>query len=367
VSTSRCRSISAGVAFVAFILAAGTPASAQQASAWSNPLDAPSDVAAWYIDGYPFVWAVDDTPVGGHDSAASLNFNDGADYNGDWCYGAAESNAIDLTGMTTPTLTFWCRFETLSTAYGYPEYRELYLHDPNWDYYYYYTIGDANADLDCGAMNEWHQHTITLEPDLIAAGSMMVYFYFYSETQNQAAGLDGWFVDDLRILVPDVTAPAAIANLSAGSPTLDSLTVTWSSPTDDDISGVCESFDLRYSLNPIATDADFDAATPVTGVPAPGVAGTSHSVVVGSLLEDTQYYFVIKTTDKAGNVSGLSNVPSATTLAPPPPPPPPPPLGPPKPKDDYPFCGAGAGGSPQGMIALAILLAVAFTAGLLRR
>jgi len=138
--------------------------------------------------------------------------------------------------------------------------------------------------------------------------------------------------------------------------------VDWSAPHDNDISGVTASFDLRYSTSPI-TGTNFDSATQVNGEPAPGAEGTPASVLVTGLTQNTTYFFAIRTTDIAGNVSPVSNVPSLATLAPPPPPPPPPAAPPPPPelppKNILP-CSAGTSAAPTGLMALAGLIALAF-------
>jgi len=353
--------------------ASAVPASAQQAAAYTNTFDDASSVAGWYFsyDDWNAVqwWNVDNDPVEGHSPTTSLNFNNGTDINADYPWSYFDTSPIDVSGMTTPTFTFWCRYETNNDPYF--DYRQVYIYDPvNYEYtYFVFNVdndGDGQVEMDCGAMNEWHQHTIPLPDTLIAQGTIVIQFYLSSSGYYEGSGLDGWFLDDFQFLVPDVTPPAAISDLAASGATLTSLTVTWSSPTDDDVSGVCESFDLRYSATPIATDADFDAASPVAGAPNPDVAGTAHTVILTGLTDSTPYHFAIKTTDKAGNVSGLSNVASGTTLAPPPPPPPPPAAVTAE-KDRYSYCGAGVTGSPAGLAAMAALLAVLGMAGLLRR
>ena len=353
--------------------AAAVPASAQQAAAYTNTFDNASSVSGWYFsyDDWNAVqwWNVDNDPVEGHSPTTSLNFNNGTDIDADYPWSYFDTTPIDVSGMTTPTFTFWCRYETNNDPYF--DYRQVYIYDPvnGESIYYVFNVdndGDGQVDIDCGAMNEWHQHTISLPDTLIAQGTIVIQFYLSSSGSYEGSGLDGWFLDDFQFLVPDVTPPAAISDLAAGGATLTSLTVTWSSPTDDDVSGVCESFDIRYSATPIDTDADFDAASPVAGAPDPDVAGTAHSVILTGLTDSTTYHFAIKTTDKAGNVSGLSNVAGGTTL-PPPPPPPPPPAGVTAQKDRYSNCGAGVTGSPVGLAAMAALLAVLGMAGLLRR
>ena len=57
------------------------------------------------------------------------------------------------------------------------------------------------------------------------------------------------------------------------------------------------------------------AATQVTNEPAPTAGGTSQSLVIDNLTQNTTYYFAIKTSDEVPNTSGLSNVASGQTLA----------------------------------------------------
>ena len=57
-------------------------------------------------------------------------------------------------------------------------------------------------------------------------------------------------VDDLSFVmgaVGDTTAPAAVGNLAAGTPTSSSLTLTWTAPGDDGSTGTASSYDIRYS------------------------------------------------------------------------------------------------------------------------
>ncbi len=111
---------------------------------------------------------------------------------------------------------------------------------------------------------------------------------------------------------PDITAPAAILNLSAGAATGNSIALTWTAPGDDGSSGVATSYDVRRSLVPI-TATNFASATAVSGVPSPAAAGTIQTVTVTGLSSATVYYFAIKTADEVPNVSALSNVASLST------------------------------------------------------
>ncbi len=115
---------------------------------------------------------------------------------------------------------------------------------------------------------------------------------------------------------PDLTAPAAVNDLSAGDIGPTSLTLTWTATGDDGSTGIAAAYDIRYSEAAITDEATFAAATPVANVPVPLAAGTTQSVDVTGLSPDTEYYFAVEVTDDAGNVSGLSNVPVVTTLPP---------------------------------------------------
>lgn len=111
----------------------------------------------------------------------------------------------------------------------------------------------------------------------------------------------------------DVTAPSA-TTLTISGATASSILVGWTAPGDDAATGAAASYDLRYSTSPIATAADFNAATQVAGEPTPAVAGTSQSMTVSGLAASTTYYFALKSQDEVSNVSAMSNVPSLATL-----------------------------------------------------
>ena len=93
-----------------------------------------------------------------------------------------------------------------------------------------------------------------------------------------------------------------------------SMVLMWTAPGDDDLVGRAMGYDLRRSRTAIVTLADFNRATPVSGVPAPSPAGSVESATVNGLAPSTTYWFALRTVDDAGNWSALSNVISGTTL-----------------------------------------------------
>ncbi|MEQ1833734.1 MAG: FlgD immunoglobulin-like domain containing protein [Candidatus Eisenbacteria bacterium] len=107
-----------------------------------------------------------------------------------------------------------------------------------------------------------------------------------------------------------VLAPRAHAQVAETS-----ITLHWTAPGDDSLTGRATRYDLRWALAPINTAQAFNAATPVSGLALPQDAGAAEATLVGGLTPETTYWFALRTYDEAGNVSILSNAASATTLA----------------------------------------------------
>ena len=113
----------------------------------------------------------------------------------------------------------------------------------------------------------------------------------------------------------DSTPPAQITNLSVSSCSSASCSLSWTAPGNDGNTGTASSYDMRYSTSPINNDSSWASAIQATGEPAPAIAGTSQSMTVAGLSPTTTYYFTIKASDGANNVSPLSNTPTGTTTA----------------------------------------------------
>ncbi len=112
----------------------------------------------------------------------------------------------------------------------------------------------------------------------------------------------------------DVTPPSAVANLAVSSSTPVSVTLQWTAPGDDGLSGTASFYDVRYRTAPI-TESNFATSTPVAGEPAPHAAGTAETFIVSGLTPTTTYWFALRTVDEEGNTSALSNNASTTTPA----------------------------------------------------
>jgi len=121
------------------------------------------------------------------------------------------------------------------------------------------------------------------------------------------------FTWTITATVPDTTPPSTIENLAAGSPTTNSITMTWTAPGDDGITGTASQYDIRYSLSRI-DNSNWASATQVTGEPLPKAFGRPEAFIVSGLSPSKLYHFAIKTGDEVPNWSGLSNLAGATTL-----------------------------------------------------
>ncbi|MDP2362525.1 MAG: C25 family cysteine peptidase, partial [Ignavibacteria bacterium] len=119
-----------------------------------------------------------------------------------------------------------------------------------------------------------------------------------------------------RQIPPDTTPPNAITDLSAGNATSNSLTLHWTAPYDSTFGGVT-SYDIRYSVNPITNDVDFNNASQKMFTGVSDTAGAPRSFTIDGLSFNTTYYFAAKALDMWNNKSPMSNVPTGLTLFPP--------------------------------------------------
>ncbi len=138
-------------------------------------------------------------------------------------------------------------------------------------------------------------------------------YYFAIKTGDEVpnwAGISN-VISKATTSAPDVVRPAALA-LSVPSMTDTTVTLAWTAVGDDSLTGTATSYDVRFSNAPI-TEANWAGATPATGEPAPAAPGTAQNFTVRGLSRQVSYYFAAKTSDEAGNISAISNVPNVTT------------------------------------------------------
>jgi phosphodiesterase/alkaline phosphatase D-like protein len=137
-------------------------------------------------------------------------------------------------------------------------------------------------------------------------------YYFAVKTADEVPNWSSISNVVNRTTLVEQTPPAAITNLAASSSGQTTVTLTWTSPGDDSLTGTATTYDIRYSTSAI-TAGNWSSATQVTGETAPKVAGSSETISITGLSMSTTYYFAIKTADEVPNWSGLSNVVSKAT------------------------------------------------------
>lgn len=113
-------------------------------------------------------------------------------------------------------------------------------------------------------------------------------------------------------LPADTAAPAAIKDLSVSDTGDTSAILSWTAVGDDGQTGTAASYEIRYSFSTI-TSKNWSKANKIDNVIKPSKSGVTEKNIVLDLKSKTKYYFAIKVSDEAPNVSDLSNVVSATT------------------------------------------------------
>lgn len=106
-----------------------------------------------------------------------------------------------------------------------------------------------------------------------------------------------------RPLVNDTIPPARPPNFRVATVTPDSVTLRWTAPGDDGMTGTADEYRLRRrSQRPITSRTDFDRASPVSNIPSPKPAGSPQTATV-PVNQDTSYYFALVAVDEVQNTS----------------------------------------------------------------
>jgi phosphodiesterase/alkaline phosphatase D-like protein len=153
----------------------------------------------------------------------------------------------------------------------------------------------------------------TRQSVLVTGLSPSTTYYFAIKTGDEVpnwAGVSN-VVSRTTSVAPDLTRPARLALTVTGT-TDSTVALQWVATGDDSLTGTASAYDLRYSTSPI-TEANWASATQVSGEPTPAASGATQAYTVRGLSRQVTYYFAAKVSDEAGNLSALSNVPSATT------------------------------------------------------
>ncbi|MEF3280437.1 MAG: lamin tail domain-containing protein [Elusimicrobiota bacterium] len=139
--------------------------------------------------------------------------------------------------------------------------------------------------------------------NLMQNGTNYVSVRVYDNANNVRVSTDVFYV------LKDTVPPYSISDLNASTGNEGEINITFTSPSDTDDTAV-SSYIVKYATFNITSD-NFDLAQTYqqSWQPAPG--NNLESKTITELLANTLYYIAIKSIDKAGNVSNISNVVSA--------------------------------------------------------
>lgn len=127
-----------------------------------------------------------------------------------------------------------------------------------------------------------------------------------------AARARRWFPASAPLLLACLTASAFLIPPASSQTATTTVTLLWTAPGDDGMSGRASQYDLRISTSAISgtdTLSWWNAATVVNmSGRVPAVAGTADSVAVSNLVAGSRYYAILRAADEVPNWSGYSNV-----------------------------------------------------------
>lgn len=110
----------------------------------------------------------------------------------------------------------------------------------------------------------------------------------------------------------DIIPPAEVALSAEPGPGAGTISVRWIAPGDDQHLGRADRYVVKCAEGVIRGAETWLAAVEVPGAPTPADPGTEQECVMTGLTPGREYHFAVVTIDDAGNISFLSNSPTAT-------------------------------------------------------
>lgn len=126
------------------------------------------------------------------------------------------------------------------------------------------------------------------------------------------AGVSVYFIPFSPAYAVDTAPPDPVKDLRMESSTDSSVTMAWTAPGDDGMSGTVSQYDMRMDTRPINPDEALLAPV-IGGEPDPAPGGETQRMTIIGLTPSTTYWFAVRAQDRVGNVSPFSNVASSTT------------------------------------------------------
>jgi len=106
-------------------------------------------------------------------------------------------------------------------------------------------------------------------------------------------------------LTRDLIPPGEVENLNGEANSDGTVSLAWIASGNNMYDGRASKYDLRYSTAVLSTDADWEGAAPISGLPEPGNPGDLQQFTTPILPTGT-YYFALKALDSAGASSEMT-------------------------------------------------------------
>ncbi len=146
-----------------------------------------------------------------------------------------------------------------------------------------------------------------LQWSLLINGTNYLSLYAYDGLGNLSVSTDVFYIQK------DTVPPSPITTLNSTTSLNQvdegSIYISWVATGDDGNFGNAKSYLIRYATYPI-NSSNFDTASVYNSTLVPKSAGSLESLRMSGLFPGTTYYIAIKASDKAGNISLVSNTTS---------------------------------------------------------
>lgn len=120
----------------------------------------------------------------------------------------------------------------------------------------------------------------------------------WSDISNVESGVTPGYSDSI--------APSAISDLSVDSTSSFTITIAWTAPGDDGMTGRASFYDARFSILPIATESDWGFSARLIGEPQPALPGEHQSMTITGLVPNREFFFAVRAGDEIVNWSAIS-------------------------------------------------------------
>ena len=128
-------------------------------------------------------------------------------------------------------------------------------------------------------------------------------YYFAIKTIDDVNNTSG--ISNITFAQTREVPPSQIRDITVSLEELNSTTITWTAPGDNNNEGQASTYEIKY-YNTYINESNWQLATSVQNVPSPKPAGETEILKIEGLIEDTNYFIAIKARDLRNNESLIS-------------------------------------------------------------